>query len=368
MLKLLKASVVVMFALSVAALVLGIMLFNRRQILLGRTLTLERGITMLAATLETRFPSPEDGVIGVPRDIDAVDAERVEFPRTATVWESYNPQLEVAALDTMDLKSRSRELQSFFLMDPVTSKPVRDPITNQRIIDGPGTMRGVLDEVVASAEQQLNRLHETRHQLVALRKECTDVTVELNRRKQELRTALCEVVDRDGQIVALQRSVAERDMAIAEKDDQLSDLNTRLVQSEHVTELQVEELGRLSNSVAFWRKRYEDFRGEAGDVQPDTWLTMSRGLKGRVVSVDADHDFVILELNPDFVNEYSRAMSHDNTIPPPAMIVTRKQGGQEDFIAKVELGTVDVSQKLGVGAVLASWKQGDILVNDCVVY
>lgn len=368
MLKLLKATVVVLFALSIAALVLGIMLFNRRQVLLGRTLKLERGITMLAATLETRFPSPEEESIGVPRDVDDVEAELIELPRSASIWESYDAQLEVAALDTMDLKSCRRELQSFFLMDPVTSKPARDPVTNQRILTGPGTMQGVLDEVVAAAGNQLNRLHATRYQLTALREECADVTAELNRRKQELRIALCDVVDRDGQISTLQRSVAERDAMIVEQDDELADLGTRLVQSEHIAELQIEELGRLSNSVAFWRGRYEEFRGETGEPQANTWLTMSRGLKGRVASVDPEHGFVVLDLNADFVEEYRRAMSHDSTIPPPAMLVTRRRRGQEDFIAKVELGTVDVSQNLGVGAVLASWKQGDILVNDSVIY
>ncbi len=52
MLRTIKVTIVMLFALATTALILGIMLYNRKQILLGRIFTLERGIVMIALLLE----------------------------------------------------------------------------------------------------------------------------------------------------------------------------------------------------------------------------------------------------------------------------------------------------------------------------
>jgi hypothetical protein len=368
MLKTLKVTVVLLFVLSVTALVLGILLFNRRQILLGRTLVLERGITMMAATLEERFPTAPEPLSLIPRDIDSVAPEAIDTPRTGDFWESYEQTLEVAATDTIRLANRRRELQSFFKLDPVTQKPLRDPITRERIRTGPGTTQGVLDDVVGAAEHQLNRLNETRHQLVDLRKECLDATDELNSRKRELRSALCQIVDRDGQITSLQKTITSRDETIAERDDQLADLNGRLLDSEHIVAIQIEDIEHLSNNVAIWQGKYETLLGLPSDTTPKIWAAMEPGYKGKIASVDPARDFVVMELTDTFLTEYKQALSRDIAPSSPTLMVTRKQNGQDVFIAKVELGTINVSQGLAVGSILASWQQDAILVNDAIIY
>ncbi len=368
MLKTLKITVILMFVLSGVALVLGIMLFNKRQILIGRTLTLERGITQLAATLEERFPDQPIAMSLVPRDVDSVSPEMIDSPLTGDFWESYRPILEMPATDTIRLTKRRRELQSFFRIDPITQKPVRDPITDQRIRTGAGTTQGVLDDVVAAAEQQLNRLNETRHQLVELRKECLDTIGELNRRKGELRTALCQVADRDGQIAALEQTVKVRDQAIAEQESEISDLNGRLLDSEQVVGFQIEDIRRLSNNVAIWQGKYQSLLGRTDKPAKESWAAISPGHKGKVASVDTERDFVVMELGGKFLGEYRQALERDSTMPSPTLMVTRKNNGEESFIAKVKLGTIDLAQGLAVGAILPSWQQDSILVDDRLVY
>ncbi len=368
MLKTLKVIVVLLFVLSGIALTLCIMLFNRRQILLGRTLFLERGITRVATTLEAHFPDAPTPLTVIPRDIDSVSPEAIEVPRTGNFWESYKQTLEIPATETIRLANRHRELQSFFKIDPVTQKPLRDPITRERIRTGPGTTQGVLDDVVKAAEQQLNRLNETRYQLVDLRKEYLTTTSELNRRKRELRSTLCQIVDRDGQITSLYQTIEGRDETIAEQGDQLADLNGHLLDSKHIVALQTEDIDRLSNNVSIWQRKYQALIGQGNNPPPKCHIAMSPGHKGKVASVDAKRNYIVMELGDAFLAEYRRVLAQDSTPPTPTLMVTRKHDGQDSFIAKVKLGRINVSQGLAVGSILASWQQDTIRVNDEIVY
>jgi len=274
MLRTIKISVVFLFVLVSTALVLSIMLYNRRQMLLGRILSLESGITMVAATLEENIPDTPAPLTLVDRDIDSVSAAAIDTPRTSSFWMSYRQCLEIPATDTIKLSDRKRELQTFFKIDPVTQKPLRDPITRERIWKGPGTTDGVLKDVVSSAEQQLNRLNETRYQLTALRTEYQETTAELNRYKHELRSALCDIVDRDNQIVAAQNTLKIRNATIAERENQLTELNDQIFDSKHLIAQQIEDIDRLSYNVATWQAKYQNLLGRDKSPQQKTWTAM----------------------------------------------------------------------------------------------
>jgi hypothetical protein len=367
MLKTLKLTVVMLLCLAATSLVLGIMLFNRRQILLGRTAALEKALTSVSATLETRFSQDLGNMQSRERDISEITAEALASPRTATFWSSYAQVLEAPGTKTLDLNTRRRELQAFFKIDPITLKPARDPITNQRIYDGPGTMQNVLDDVLSTAESQLNRLHETRHQLGRLRTECETATAELNSRKQELRSALCTIVSRDDQIASLRQDVLHRDETIGEHVGHIVDLEGQLADEQHIVAIQVEDIERLSNNVVFWQRRYQVLAGRPKPAA-GAWTAMSPGQKGTVASVDAPHNFITMQLNETFVDEYKRSTQMDSPLPAPTLMVTRMRDGKERFVAKVRVGTVDTLRGLGVGTILASWQQDDIHENDTVLY
>ncbi len=367
MLKVLKVTVVLQFVAALVALVLGIMLFNRRQVLLGRTAALERGLTMVAATLETAFPTADDQP-PIERDVDSVSAERLAKPLKGDFWHTYDHTLELSGTRILDLKDQRRALLSFFKIDPVTDKPMRDTVTGQHIASGPGTTRGVIDDVVISAEEQLNRLNTTRQQLLSLREEYQETTGELNERKQQLREALCGNVDRQRRIELLQVTIVAHKDTMNEKDSEISDLRGRLVDAEHALGLLREDSERQKDNIVFWKNRYHELLGRDEKRLPREWTAMNRGTKGRILSVDHVHDFVIMQLEQQFLKDYSKAVAQDPTISPPSLMVTRKSGGEDTFIAKVELGAVDMAQGLGVGSVLASWKQEALRVNDAIIY
>ncbi len=368
MIKTLKAMVIVLFILSATALTLTIMLFNRRQILLARTLALEKALTQVAATCEIPDrgqPSPSEFS---GRDIDAISAELLPSPRLSDFWDHYNAQLEVPTRDTLDISPRQRELQSYFRIDPITMKPARDPINRERIRTGPGTMQSVLNDIITASEDQLNRLNATRHQLTQLREETTGATVELNTRKQELRGALCTLVERDSQIGSLQSDVMDRDSTIKEKYETIVLLEGELLDAEHIAALQTEDIERLTNNVAYWQQRYSEIVGRGDPQTVRTWTTMRRGQKGTVATVDNSLNYVVMELNDEFVDEYKQAMESESAPPPPALMIIRQNSAEDVFIAKVQLGAVDIHQGLAVGSVLKSWQQDAIRKDDRVIY
>jgi hypothetical protein len=90
------------------------------------------------------------------------------------------------------------------------------------------------------------------------------------------------------------------------------------------------------------------------------------GDKGRVVSVNEQWGFAVLELNEAFLKAL---LGEDlkGDCPEVEMLV-RRQGSNGTFVAKIRLFQVKRDQKLGVANVLADWQQqplqeGDIVYN-----
>ena len=146
MAKLLRFLIVVLLLFSIVSLVLGGMLYVKRELLKGRTQKLEDTVILLATTVEPVAPSV-DVVPGYPaRDIGAATAELVESPEQSEFWKSYAHELESIGPETMDLRGKRHQLMRYYRRDPVTLRPIRDPLTGVPLTYGPGTMQEVLDD------------------------------------------------------------------------------------------------------------------------------------------------------------------------------------------------------------------------------
>ena len=94
--KLLKILVVLLLLLSIGALVLGMMLFNKRELLKGRTQKLENAIVALGTAIEAEAPVLEEVPEFEARDISRVEAEPLDTPDLSPFWDDYKAELEVA--------------------------------------------------------------------------------------------------------------------------------------------------------------------------------------------------------------------------------------------------------------------------------
>ncbi len=86
--KFLRALVISFLVFSIAALVLGILLFNRRELLKRRTQVLENKLIELGTTIETAGAEALENDFE-SRDTSDCQAEIVDTPERSEFWKSY---------------------------------------------------------------------------------------------------------------------------------------------------------------------------------------------------------------------------------------------------------------------------------------
>lgn len=383
--KFLRVMVVFLFVLAIAALVLGSMLFAKREILKGRTSKFEKTTLALARTLEAEEPQPPEDPPSFPaKDISDCTDEILAEPVESDFWKTYKIELESLDQNIIDLSSRTRDLMSYYKVDPVTHKAERDPITNAKITDGPGTTQGVLDEVLKKAEAQYDRLTATRQALMTLRIELVETVTELNSRKLTLREKLNKIVELNAEIMRLNGTISSLRDDIDDLNSQVSDLEGRITDLEAEKRVLIEEKENLELKNVKLGDIVQELRGEierlqqianpggdgpvfaAGDgaIMRTESLKITPGVAGSVVSVDEKYGFVVLRLSPEFLDELVNTRT-DDRFPLVELIIKR---GDETFVSKVRLSSLRQDRMLAIGDVMKSWQQMPIQVGDDVIF
>jgi phage shock protein A len=378
--KFLRVLVVIIFILAIVSVTLASLLFAKREILKGRTQRLEQGLLKVARTLEAEPPAtPEDPPSYPARDVSDCTEEAIDSPTRSEFWDSYKPQLESLDQDIVDLKDRTRDLMSYYKIDPVTTKPARDPISGLKMTEGEGTTQGVIDDVLARANAQYDLLTETRQQLTAVRTELVDTINELNGRKTTLREKLAEIVKLTEQITKLNTTISGLRSQLDEVNEQLRSLEgdvANLRQEKEVLEEENEGLKLKSDELS---GIIQDLRGQldrvnrttegdgglavgsiAGAIKT-TRVDIAAGEKGKIASVDQDHQFVVMELDPEFLDELLNVLT-DGRLPLIELLVKR----DDNFITKVRLKQIKRADNLAIGDILVNWQQGPIEVGDII--
>ena len=373
--KLLKVLVVLLLLLSVGALVLGILLFNKREILKGRTQKLERTVIALGTTIEAQIADAKAGMYPA-RDLSDCTAQPLDTPERSDFWDRYKSQLEVQDVLKLDLNPKKIQLMQYYQLDPVTLQPARDPATGQKMVSGAGTMQEVLDDVLAKAAAQLARLNETRQQLTDIREELIRVITELNERKATLRLRLREIVDLKDQITRLETRIKQLEgeveglkqekraleAQVADLQGQAEKLNQEKADLEELNKQLKKEIADLRKGVDATKKT--DGTGEGVPVQ---MAKMERGAKGAVITVNPTWNFVVLKLNDVCLNE---VIAENGVVLPAELFVKRpaRDGQEEKFITKVRLIQANRGQKIGVADILTDWQQAPVQDGDIVFH
>ena len=132
--KMLRVFTIILLLLSIGALVLGVLLFNKRELLKGRTQMLEEYVIKIGSTLETEKAEALEDLPGDPeRDIGRVTDQVMGDPETANFWDSYKYHLEETEQDLLDLNKKRREMMQFFQLDPITQKPKKDQYGQKKL-------------------------------------------------------------------------------------------------------------------------------------------------------------------------------------------------------------------------------------------
>jgi len=380
----LRVLTVFIFLLSIAALTLGILLFNRREILKGRTQKLETAVRRFARTLEAEEPPEPDPVPSyAARDESEVSAQPVTDPLRSDFWNNYNHALEEGSPEFMELDSqaRLRQLMRYYRWDDVEDKAWRDPLTGQKATEGAGTMQELLNQVQSQAEAQLARLLRTRAELVKTRRELVATVTELNQHKGSLRDRMAEIVRLNSEIQRLNGEIRQRDNQIAELQGNITTLERRVADLEQQRQQLEEERDDLRIRVQRQQGIIDDLRDqlarrpdrdvvgppqiEAVDVLR---LTIAAGPKGEVVRVDATHGFVVMRLNQEFLDELRRQLETEDIVPAVRLNVQRGEDDDAQFVTKVQLTQLREAEGLGIGTILPNWQQMPVRPGDTIFF
>lgn len=376
--KALRVFVIFLLLLSIASLVLGILLFQKRELIKGRTQMLEEYLIKLGKVIESeQIEEMTPDTADVERDVSPVTSEVLDTPDLSAFWENYAYQLEVQEVDgspipTLDLNKKRDELMTYYLYDEIEGKKVRDPRTGYPMTTGDGTMHDLLEDVLAKAENQYNLLNDTRQQLRELREELIATINDLNANKNLAREKMARIVELLSQISQLEQRISDLQGQIAMLEEQIRELKDEIRQKESDIELLEEEKATMQVAIKRLEKTIEDLKKlrersttDLRDVIQD-YVPVDPGEKGRVAQVNPDWNFVILELSDDFIREIT---GDDKSGALPQVDLMIKRGdGSGTFVTKVRLVQIKRHKNLGVADILKQWQQKPVQKGDVVFY
>ena len=233
-----KIAIGLMLALSIAALVMAVLLFQQRETLKGRTQKLEDTIHKVAATLEV--PGGSNAFLKIPDD----------------------------------------QLKTF------KQKP-----------GGPAAMEAPLNQMVTVAQSQLVTLNATRTELADTRLTLAKTQDELKNTKIELASSQAKVKEQEGIIEAKDKTISEKETAIRTLEGEKSELIAKAeVVKNQVLEMQVENEELLDKNNVLEEKLV----GYEMQLFPElAKKAIPKGQQGIVAYVNPDWNFLIVRLAPE---------------------------------------------------------------------
>lgn len=366
----LKVLTVIFLILAIGALVLGIHLFEKRELLKGRTQKLEKAIIALGTVTEDvdeEALAAEAKKDYPAKDISDCKAEILETPELSKFWDTYQAQMEIQPSTFLNLGTPEKkiELMTYYKRDPVTQKIIYDEF-GRPVTEGPNTMQSVIDLLQKKQREQLKRLNDTRDQLKKIREEYVQTVIELNKWKRELRERLVEIVQ-------LKQKIAELEAKIRELEAKIQQLeNEKKALEEEVQELkrQITELNDIiANKDVLIKNQSNEIARLKGIISGQDVIVsidLPPGQKGAVVSVNDDWNFVVVELTDECMKQL---LGEDLQRPLPIaeFWVRRRISEEKDVImGRVRLREIRRDKKLGIADVLLQYKQGPLVVGDVV--
>ena len=376
--KLLKVLTIFVFLFSVAAFVLGVLNFNKRELLIGRTNMLEQYVTKLAATIETEQPEFDGTPDHTEWDVDEVTDRVNDDPEMSEFWNTYSNALETSGTVFVNLGTRQNKdiLATYYHMVPNPEKPgemmVDRDMQGAPVVEGAGTMHDLLEDTLARADAQIKRLNTTRQQLITLRMQLDEVAGLLNEEKQQRRANLATItqlnkkieelenviVQKDNEIARLEREKAELNDQIAMLNDQIAAKDQQIQEQETQIARLKEQIDRLLASVA------EDGRGPGSTITLSQ-LALTPGVKGKIREVNREFSFVIVELT----EEAKAEVMPEGEFHPIELMVHRKGADGEDIIVtRIRLINPPSDDRLTIGENMYGWEQIPVEPGDAVIY
>jgi uncharacterized protein YoxC len=308
--KLLRVLVVLLFLLGIAALALGILLFQKRETLKGHVQDLAVNVVRLSSFIEAEQDP---------------DLTKSDLPKM-------DKQLEVGQLLT-------------YKADP-----------NAIVVDTnkPATMSAAMGLLIGKAQNQLTILNDTRS---ALGQKIQELEVATNR----INALEADVARLEGEKKQLQDTVATLEKDVADKKAKIEELNAAIEEAKASIEdlkSQVEKLKDTmrdkDDEIKSLKSTIDRLMQEKSGPTTNAVGNLTPGTKGKILLVNTNWNFMVIGMTP-------------NAALGVGVELTIQR--EDKMIGKVRVSDVNEQYQLAIAdMLLAPWKQADPEVGDNVFY
>ncbi len=311
--KALKALVVLLLLLSIAAVYVELKVYRQRVELKGRSSKLADFVVKIAGSIEV----PPDSIT------DLAVSENI-------------PRLSV----------KPDELKQYYKVGE-DGKP-------STVTSGPGTMDDVLISMAATADKQLSRLTDTRTELSQTR-------VTLGATSNSLVSTISVLGETSNTLVKTAAEVVEVQQVVEKKKTEIEELNAQVETHKADIERKAGEVAKLTEKIsavesevdagkryiAKMNKEIAQMKGALGTN------ALPVGVQGHVTLMNSNWNFVVIDMLPE-----------STILPMTDMTVQRN----DQLVGKVRISEIRKDQRMAVGEVLPEFQQMVPIKGDVVFY
>jgi hypothetical protein len=318
--KALRALIILLLILSIGALVLEFTVFSQREELKGRNQLLVNDVVKLAKTIEV-------------------------MPQGTNV--------DLATRDLPTLQLAADNLKQFYQVGP-NGQPVKDA-AGKKMMTGPGTIDAVLNDLIAKAGQQHDRLNDTRGGLEQTRTELASTKDTLKQTEDNLVAAKKDIKEKGDTIATQKTDIEQKAESITKLTGEKETLTAK-------GEQQTAEIAKLTDKLSDRETQLEATTKFVEKLQKQiTYLMQGEGstnalppgLQGQILAVNSQWNFVVIDVLPD-----------TGLMPSTDLMIQR----DSKLIGKVRITQVFRDRNFAVGEVLSDWKQAPVEKGDYVFY
>ena len=207
-------------------------------------------------------------------------------------------------------------------------------------------MQQPLDQLAVAAENQYEELQNTKTDLENTRADLAKTRDELAATKTELAAAQNKITELTDSLEKMEVELAEEKNKVDQLEQdkaslqiQIDDLNSQIVKSE-------EEMPHLQDQVATLEKIIKEMEIERGGKK-----LLPPGLTGKVLAVNPDWNFVVLDIGSDV-----------GVVPSAELIIHR----DDKLVGKVRVSSVQ--KNMSIAEVVSDWAQQSVHEGDHVFF
>ncbi|MCR5752353.1 MAG: hypothetical protein K6G91_10340 [Kiritimatiellae bacterium] len=371
--KALRVLTYVFLALTGAALFFEIQLNARRAELTKRSKVLEEYIVKIARTVE-KAEADKSVTFEVAMDSSPVEAKVLDDPEMTNLLADYPGSLEAKNLETFEFGERDRhQLQTPYRLDP-DGKPEMEG--GEYIAEGPGTSAELMNKLFEACKNQKTHLDDTRTALTDLRGKLEAAVAELNKAKADARQAKSAQEEQKERLAQLESERSGFENQITKQKSQIEELNAEITSlkdevqtAKDETDVAKDENGKQQKLIDQLKKLLKDalMTTPKGDASAVAVTTLPAGDKGKIVRVDNEDMFAVVELSNEAMKEL-KGEDLRAAVPQVEFAVRRTgfHGEAGEFVGRLRVRQEVKGSNLMICDVLGSWEQAKAQVNDIV--